>query len=148
MHRSLTVPQTASLPMSPPGNRQGVTTKLSVENTSCPPGALTVDRAARSWTINRFDCVQCGNCVQVCPKKCLRILPGYTPPATAKHGEPSTRPAPPPAASPAPAAGGHPVNDPARCVYCTLCAKKCPQQAIAVDRAAKTWRLDPDACIG
>ena len=115
---------------------------------SCPPGALTVDRAARSWTINRFDCVQCGNCVQVCPKKCLRILPGYTPPDTAKHSETFTRPAPPPAASPAPAAGGHPVNDPARCVYCTLCAKKCPQQAIAVDRTAKTWRLDPDACIG
>lgn len=86
--------------------------------------------------------------MQVCPKKCLRILPGYTPPDTAKHSETFTRPAPPPAASPAPAAGGHPVNDPARCVYCTLCAKKCPRQAIAVDRAAKTWRLDPDACIG
>ena len=28
---------------------------------SCPPGALQVDRAAGTWTINRFDCVQCGH---------------------------------------------------------------------------------------
>ena len=34
MHRSLTVPQTQRRPMSPPGNFQGETTKLSVEKTS------------------------------------------------------------------------------------------------------------------
>ena len=113
---------------------------------SCPPGALTVDRAARTWTINRFDCVQCGSCVNSCPKKCLRLVPGYTTPDTAKHSETFTRPAPPESA--APAAGGHPVNDPNKCVYCTLCAKKCPQQAIMVDRAAKTWALDAEACVG
>ena len=62
---------------------------------SCPPGALTVDRAARTWTINRFDCVQCGSCVNNCPKKCLRLVPGYTTPDTAKHSETFTRPAPP-----------------------------------------------------
>ena len=39
MHRSLTVPQTASLPMSPPGKRQGETTKLSVEKTGGPSSA-------------------------------------------------------------------------------------------------------------
>ena len=39
MHRSLTVPQTASLPMSPPGKHQGVTTKLSVEKTGGPSSA-------------------------------------------------------------------------------------------------------------
>lgn len=51
---------------------------------SCPPGALKVDRAARTWTINRFDCVQCGNCTNVCPKKCLFMVPGYTEPGAQK----------------------------------------------------------------
>ena len=44
---------------------------------NCPPGALKVDRAAGTWTINRFDCVQCGNCTNVCPQKvsvhCARL---------------------------------------------------------------------------
>ena len=34
MAMSFTVPQTESLPMSPPGKKMGSTTKLSVENTS------------------------------------------------------------------------------------------------------------------
>ncbi len=42
---------------------------------------------------------------------------------------------------------GKPVNDPSKCVYCSLCAKKCPMGALTVDRAAKTWTLDADKCI-
>lgn len=42
---------------------------------------------------------------------------------------------------------GKPVYDPAKCVYCTLCAKKCPAGAITVDRAGKTWTLDEDKCV-
>lgn len=114
---------------------------------NCPPGALKVDRAAGTWTINRFDCVQCGNCTNVCPKKCLSIVPGYTTPSTQKSGETFTRPKTPDAPA-AGKAGGKPENDPAKCVYCTLCAKKCPQGAITVDRAAKSWQLDPDKCVG
>ena len=113
---------------------------------SCPPGAIGVDRAAGTWTINRFDCVQCGSCVQVCPKKCLELAPGYTEPQAKKASEVFQKPAPPkeaPAAS-----GGKPVNDLSKCVYCTLCAKKCPQEAIAVDRAAKTWALEEEKCVG
>ena len=34
---------------------------------NCPPGAITVDRKNKTWTINRFDCVQCGYCTRVCP---------------------------------------------------------------------------------
>ena len=114
---------------------------------NCPPGALKVDRTAGTWTINRFDCVQCGNCTNVCPKKCLSIVPGYTTPSTQKSGETFTRPKTPDAPA-AGKAGGKPENDPAKCVYCTLCAKKCPQGAITVDRAAKSWQLDPDKCVG
>ena len=37
MLRSFTVPQTESLPISPPGKNRGLTTKLSVEKTSFSP---------------------------------------------------------------------------------------------------------------
>ena len=59
-----------------------------------------------------------------------------------------------PAAEPAPAAeikprdDGKPVQDPAKCVYCTICARKCPAGALTVDRADKTWTLDEDLCVG
>ena len=43
---------------------------------------------------------------------------------------------------------GKPVQDPSKCVYCTLCAKNCPVEALTDDRAAKTWTLDEDACVG
>ena len=116
---------------------------------SCPPGALAVDRAQGTWTINRFDCVQCGSCVNVCPKKCLFMRPGYTEPQAEKRSETFVKPKEVPAAADtAPAAGGHPVNDASKCVYCTLCAKKCPQEAITVDRAAKSWTLSEENCVG
>lgn len=39
----------------------------------CPNGAITVDRANKSWEIDTDLCVQCGICVNKCPKKCLTI---------------------------------------------------------------------------
>ena len=48
----------------------------------------------------------------------------------------------------APREDGKPVSDPSKCVYCTLCAKKCPAGAIEVDRANKTWKLDDEKCVG
>ena len=45
------------------------------------------------------------------------------------------------------AAGGKPVMDAEKCVYCTLCAKKCPQEAIRVDRKEKIWELDEEKCV-
>ena len=124
---------------------------------ACPPGAIKTNRTAGTWAIDRFDCVQCGNCVNVCPKKCLHMAPGYPEPGQDKRVETFTRPGfPPPGAqpvaaetaAPAPQAGGKPVNDASACVYCTLCARKCPQEAITVDRAAKTWKLDGEKCVG
>ena len=37
--------------------------------------------------------------------------------------------------------------DAEKCVYCTLCAKKCPQEAIRVDRKEKIWELDKEKCV-
>ena len=70
--------------------------------------------------------------------------------ASAAAAKPEEKNAPAEAAAPAvqPRGDGKPVSDPSKCVYCTLCAKKCPAEAITVDRAAKTWTLDEDKCIG
>ena len=75
-------------------------------------------------------------------------------PAQAAEAKPAeTKPAeekPTEAAAPAvqPRDDGKPVQDPSKCVYCTICAKKCPVGALTVDRAAKTWTLDEDVCVG
>lgn len=37
----------------------------------CPVEAITVDRASKSWEINREACILCGTCVEKCPKKAL-----------------------------------------------------------------------------
>ena len=33
------------------------------------------------------------------------------------------------------------------CIYCGLCARNCPENAITVDRASKSWSVDHDKCI-
>jgi len=35
----------------------------------------------------------------------------------------------------------------ANCVYCTVCAKKCPTAALVVNRARKKWGIDRLRCI-
>lgn len=73
----------------------------------CPVKAITVTRAARDWSINRFQCIMCGECVRSCPKKCLGYGPEYAAPAHLKVPEhftmpPVSKPLAP--ASPSPAA--------------------------------------------
>lgn len=34
-----------------------------------------------------------------------------------------------------------------KCIHCTICAKKCPTDAIIVDRAAKSWQINHIKCI-
>ena len=79
--------------------------------------------------------------------KCLEMVPGYTEPQAQKSSETFTRPAPSASPDAVPKAVGKLVNDTSKCVFCTLCAKKCPQEAIAVDRAAKTWTLEEEKCV-
>ncbi len=42
---------------------------------------------------------------------------------------------------------GHIVNDMETCIFCGICQKRCPCSAITVDRASKTWEIDPFHCI-
>jgi len=42
---------------------------------------------------------------------------------------------------------GHIVNDIEACTLCGVCAKKCPSDAIVVDKPGRAWSIDPFACI-
>jgi len=42
---------------------------------------------------------------------------------------------------------GHIAIDEARCILCSMCARKCPTGAIQVDRKARTWQIDYGKCI-
>ncbi|MBQ6466207.1 MAG: 4Fe-4S binding protein [Oscillospiraceae bacterium] len=119
----------------------------------CPAGALEVDRANKTWKLDEDLCVACGTCAGACPKKAI-YMPGYEPeaPAAAPAPKAEEKPAEAPKAEEKPELkprdDGKPVQDPDKCVYCTLCAKKCPAGALEVDRANKTWTLDEDVCVG
>lgn len=141
----------------------------------CPPGAIKVDRAKGTWSIERFDCIQCGYCTECCPKKCLKMVPGYQKPEETKHEETIEKPnMPMPAVAKKTAVADQstknqqnqqgdsknhvaatlekidrpiPCNDDT-CLFCTLCAKKCPAEAITVDRESKSWSVNEDKCLG
>ena len=107
----------------------------------CPSGAITVDRNKKEWSIQRMGCVQCSYCVDVCPKKCLSVKPGYTDPSAEMTVDTYAQPIP---ETPA----GKVTNDMTKCILCGLCARKCPQECITVDRTgAKTWSIDRDKCV-
>ncbi len=50
----------------------------------CPTGALDVDRKALTWAIDRFKCIQCRNCIEVCAEDALTMDPLYAEPS-AEH---------------------------------------------------------------
>ena len=119
----------------------------------CPSGAITVDRATRTWSIERMGCVQCENCVEGCPKKCLHIKPGYTEPSETMTVDSFSQPIP---EKPAQAeneninealTSGKITNDMSTCILCGLGARACPSECITVDRDAKTWTINRDDCV-
>jgi len=86
----------------------------------CTEGAITVDRATKTWSLNEEECARCGSCVAKCPKKCLDFRVEES---------------------------GVDCNFDS-CIYCGLCAKNCPVDAIKVDRATKSWTIDKSLCVG
>lgn len=34
-----------------------------------------------------------------------------------------------------------------KCIFCGICARKCPSDAITVNKTNKSWELDPFKCI-
>ena len=110
----------------------------------CVADAITVDRKTKTWTIERMGCVQCANCVESCPKQCLHMDRHYPEPDAHKYTESYVQTQKDEEAS---AGSGIARADLDKCVYCTLCAKNCPQGAITVDRKEKTWSIDEEACV-
>lgn len=124
----------------------------------CAGGAITremedVEEGKKiTLTFDLGSCTFCGHCASFCSTKAITLTQDYHMVATKEedllvtgsHIKPVKKPAGDAGSAPA---SGKPKQNPETCVYCTLCAKKCPQEAITVDRAAKTWALDESKCI-
>lgn len=39
------------------------------------------------------------------------------------------------------------IFDASTCIYCGMCMRNCPAEAISVQRASKSWEMNPDACL-
>ena len=50
----------------------------------CPTHAITVDKAAKTWSIRPMSCIQCRCCVDNCPKKCLSMALRFQEPGSEK----------------------------------------------------------------
>ena len=117
---------------------------------TCPTNAIEVDKNAGSWTIQRMQCIQCSGCVDACPKKCLTMENLYTIPDVVKVVDTVEIPAKPAKkadSKAAPSGDGDLVCDKETCVFCGLCAKACPADALTVDRKEKVWEVDKEACV-
>lgn len=85
-------PATTSFPAAPyqpiPGARGQVQAALGSCNfcslcaLRCPTNAISVDRVAKVWTLDRFKCILCAACVEACAKGSLSCDAQYSPPVT------------------------------------------------------------------
>lgn len=114
----------------------------------CPADAINVDRKEGKWEIHRMQCIQCGECVEACPKDCLIMENKYTEPGVEKVVDVfDIKIEKPAAGNNASGDGGDLVCNRDECVYCGLCVKACPADALKVDRKEKIWEVDKEACV-
>jgi formate hydrogenlyase subunit 6/NADH:ubiquinone oxidoreductase subunit I len=105
----------------------------------CNHGAIELSSDYHMVATKEEDLIVSGTFFKAAPKK-----PAPKPAAPAA---PKTEAAPAASALIKPRDDGKPVQVPSKCVYCTLCAKKCPAGALTVDRAARRWTLDEESCV-
>ena len=117
------------------------------------------ERVTRSFQLDA--CIFCDVCRDFCDhgaieitgietKEASRIVSGsFLKKPPAKKPKPAAGKAKTEKKPPAtPRADGKPVQNAKACVYCTICARRCPAGALAVDREAKRWTLDEALCVG
>jgi ech hydrogenase subunit F len=51
------------------------------------------------------------------------------------------------AAKKTPISRGHVVFDGSKCISCSICQRKCPSQAIVLNKEAKSWQIDRFRCV-
>ena len=107
-------------------------------------GAIEFSKDYHMVATKEEDLLVTGTHIKKLPVK-KAIPPKPAAPAGEKPAEAPTGEA---AAEVKPRDDGKPVQDASKCVYCTICARKCPAGALTVDRAAKTWTLDEELCVG
>ncbi len=120
-----------------------------------------------TMTFNLGSCTFCATCADFCSRHAIEFTGDYHMVATneedllvrgsfvkkapvkkaAAAAAPAEAAEPVPACALAPRDDGKPVSDPTKCVYCGICAKKCPAGAIEVDRPNKSWSCDYDKCV-
>ncbi len=107
-------PATVAYPVVPreyfPGTRGRILIEAATCNlclicdVRCPTKAIKVDRKGQTWSIDRLRCIQCGACIEACPRKCLTNENNYSEPVTANEiltvpipfVPPAPKPKPPP----------------------------------------------------
>jgi len=112
----------------------------------CCPGAITVTREEADggeYITRTFDltsCTFCGTCADFCEEGSIQMTADYHMVATDPRDLLVT-------GTKFKEASNELLYCSDACIYCTLCARNCPQNAITVDRAAKTWQVDHDKCV-
>lgn len=112
----------------------------------CSPGAITVDKEPVQGGENityHFDltsCTFCATCVDFCNTGAIRMTEDYhmvdeDPKKLVVSG---TR---------FKSSVKGKLTKGEECVYCTLCAKNCPENAITVDRKEKIWEVNHEECV-
>ena len=112
----------------------------------CSPGAISrVSESVKggsniTYTVDLTSCTFCGTCQDFCGHKAMTLSSDYhmvsTDPdkdliVTGTKFKPSDDVL---------------HCDKEKCIFCGLCRKNCPEEAITVDRAEKLWKLDEDKC--
>ena len=114
---------------------------------NCAHEAIMVDRVNKIWEVDHSKCAQCGLCLSKCPKKALSFKSAEEVATIEAEIEAKKE-----AAVLAEMQGGAEETETKLqcsddCIFCGLCVRNCPQEAITVDRAAKTWSCDHEKCI-
>ena len=112
----------------------------------CSPGAITrtVENVPEgekiTYSFDLTSCTFCGMCQDFCHSNAITLTADYHMVACSKEELIST---------------GYRIKEKPKgkltcgdeCIYCGLCMRNCPENALSVDRKEKCWTLDAGKCV-